>query len=61
MLAEALDGARGEKEMDLKALLDASDYILVFESEKLKERQREEQKKSESEAYLEKIRQEVKE
>jgi hypothetical protein len=47
--------------MDLKALLDASDYILVFESEKLKERQREEQKKSESEAYLEKIRQEVKE
>lgn len=51
----------GGKEMDLKALLDASDYILVFESEKLKERQREEQKKSESEAYLEKIRQEVKE
>jgi len=50
----------GEKEMDLETLVDVSDYILVFESEKLKERQQEEQKKSESEAYLEKIRQEVK-
>jgi len=50
----------GEKEIDLETLIDVSDYILVFESEKLKERQQEEQKKSESEAYLEKIRQEVK-
>lgn len=50
----------GEKEMDLETLVDISDYILVFESEKLKERQQEVQEKNESEAYLEKIRQEVK-
>lgn len=53
-------GPEGEKEMDLSNLVDIADYVLVLESEKLKERQQKVQEKNESEAYLEKIRQEVK-
>ena len=49
-----------ETEADFEDIVNSSDYIVAFSSPKLQVRIEQEQNKSETEDYLEKIRQEVK-
>ena len=51
---------KGEQEMDFGYLVSASDFILSFDSPKLRAKEREIQEKSEVDSYMEQLRKEIK-
>jgi len=51
---------KGEQEMDFSYLVSASDFILSFDSPKLRAKEREIQEKSEVDSYMEQLRKEIK-
>ena len=51
---------KGEQEMDFSYLVSVSDFILSFDSPKLRAKEREIQEKSEVDSYMEQLRKEIK-
>jgi hypothetical protein len=51
---------KGEQEMDFGYLVSASDFILSFDSPKLRAKEREIQEKNEVDSYMEQLRKEIK-